>query len=339
MISPSLVKKVLAVRVDRIGDVILTTPAFQALKKHLPQAELTVLVRPSIAEILRPLPFIDQVIEFDPTSFSSKWDQSKAVKEILKPHGFDAAVVFQDQPGVSLGLWRASIPHRVGPWSKPLSFFYFNRGMKQSRSRVRMHEADYNLELVSHLTGFPTSSRSIPTEISLSPSHQKAAQEWLTARGWNSQKPLVVVHPGMGGSASNWPLEHYEALIQKLIADQTQVLLSSGPQDQDSLAYLKGKLSGASKSHLFVFEESQPLPFLVGLFSHAQLVIAPSTGPLHIAVALKKPVISFYPSIPVQSPKRWGPYTHTPHHVFTHESSDLSKISVEETLQQVNHFI
>jgi ADP-heptose:LPS heptosyltransferase len=58
----------------------------------------------------------------------------------------------------------------------------------------------------------------------------------------------------------------------------------------------------------FQGDERISIDFLGGLFSWTQLVVAPSTGPLHLGVALGKPVVSFYPPIRVQSALRWGPY-------------------------------
>lgn len=127
-------------------------------------------------------------------------------------------------------------------------------------------------------------------------------------------QPLIVVHPGMGGSALNWPETHYIEFIRALLKEGKQVLLTGGPTEVSLLNRI-GDALGPLKEKAIFFSNNDPaggvagtLQFFAGLISHASLVVAPSTGPLHLAVALDRPVLTFYPPIRVQSAIRWGPY-------------------------------
>jgi len=137
------------------------------------------------------------------------------------------------------------------------------------------------------------------------------AREWLSSRGWNknvdSHARLIVVHPGMGGSALNWPENHYVDLVRAIKREGHAVLITGGPQEGELLERIRIELEKTNENVLFYHAQGK-IDELAALFDEASVVVAPSTGPLHIAVALGKPTVSFYPPIRVQSAIRWGPY-------------------------------
>ena len=98
-------------------------------------------------------------------------------------------------------------------------------------------------------------------------------------------------------------------LIRALLRDGRKVLMTGGAAEAGLLSRISEAL-GPLRDKLIVYTAgpAQGVGFLAGLMSWGQVVVAPSTGPLHIAVALKKPVVAFYPPIRVQSALRWGPY-------------------------------
>ena len=317
--------RILVIRPDRLGDVILSTPVLIAIKRHYSHSHLTFLVKENVTPLLKGLPQIDAVLIYDPEGrHAGLKGFFRFCHEIRKGH-FDISITLQSQWKITLALFLARIPVRVGPLSKIHSYLFTNRGLRQRRSQVEMHEADYNLQLLEKL-GIKTSSR-ISTQVALSPSTHQAAREWLQQQGWTSNgKKWVFIHPGMGGSALNWPETYYIELIKGLLNKGCGVVVTAGSGEADlSRRMSEGVLAGLATSKqnpgatstrkgavdglLFYRASSeQGVDFLAGLFSHADLVVAPSTGPLHVAVALDKPVLSFYPAIRVQSPKRWGPY-------------------------------
>ena len=299
---------ILVVRPDRIGDVVLSTPVFEVLKKHYPQSKLTVMVREGVAPLVRGIPFVDQVMIFDPEGRHSGTRGFFNLASEVRAGNFRIAVVLQSQWKIAAALFKARIKYRVGPLSKPHSFVFYNRGLRQRRASVEMHETDYNLQLLRKL-GIRVGTRSIPTRLYVSDAARELARQWLLEHAWNQQKPLVVVHPGMGGSALNWPENHYIDFIRAIIKEGNQVLVTGGPTEGSILLRIQQEL-GALKERVMFYggPSAGSIDDLAGLLSWSDLVVAPSTGPLHIAVALGKPVVSFYPPIRVQSALRWGPY-------------------------------
>jgi heptosyltransferase-3 len=309
--------RLLVIRPDRIGDVILSSPVFELIKRHYPRAHLTVLVQESVLPILKGLKSVDHFIAFDPHGVHAGFKGFfRLVTEIRRRH-FRIAIVLQTNWKVSAAVFFAGVRYRVGPLSKLHSYLFFNRGMRQKRSHVEMHETDYNLQLLRKL-GARIGTRQIPTQIFIPEETQRRASEWLKQKGWDPKEALILVHPGMGGSALNWPEPHYMELIRCLVEEGRQVLVSGGPMENALLDRIELSLTQvpASEKTKVIFYRSRPhnsptgetVDFLAALCSFSQLVIAPSTGPLHIAVALRKPVVTFYPPIRVQSAVRWGPY-------------------------------
>jgi heptosyltransferase-3 len=304
------VLRILVVRPDRIGDVMLSTPVFEVIKRHYPNSKITVMVQAAVAPLIKGLASVDEVMIFDPNGRHSGIRGFFRLLRDIRIKRFRIAVVLQTRFRISLAVFIARIRYRVGPLSKVHSFFLYNRGVRQRRSQVEMHETDYNLNLLRKL-GIRVGTRNVQTSVHVQPEAREEARAWLLSQGWNGEDPFIVVHPGMGGSALNWPETHYTDLIRALVRDNRKVLLSSGPLDRAPAEKILEALGPVREKIMIYGLGKGPHPsieFFAGLLDLSSVVVAPSTGPLHVAVALKKPVVTFYPPIRVQSAIRWGPY-------------------------------
>lgn len=298
------------VRADRIGDVILSTPVLEVLRRHFPKSHISVLVQEPVAPLMRALPHVDEVIIYEPMGRHLGFKGFFVLLKELKGRKFETAIILQSQFKIGWVLLLSRIRQRVGPLSKLYSYFFYNRGVRQKRSLVEMHETDYNLQLLRRI-GIRTLGRVSVPQVFLSESVCEQALQWLTERGWREGSRLVVIHPGMGGSALNWPENHYQELAKSLLEEGLWVVVSGGVMDRPLVAAFEKSTHSwpqELRARLLFFNSSDPIDHLGGLFSWAQVVVAPSTGPLHLANALKIPTVSFYPPIRVQSALRWGPY-------------------------------
>jgi ADP-heptose:LPS heptosyltransferase len=143
--------KILVVRPDRLGDVILSTPVFEVIKRHFPRSRLSVMVREQAAPLVRGISSVDEVMIFDPVGRHAGFKGFRQLLRDIRSRGFRIAVVLQSNPKVAFAVLLARIRYRVGPLSKPHTFLCFNRGLRQRRSQVEMHEADYNMQLLRRL--------------------------------------------------------------------------------------------------------------------------------------------------------------------------------------------
>lgn len=296
---------ILVSRPDRIGDVILSTPVFEALKRHYPQARLTVLVQRPVEPLIRGLACVDDVLIYDPLGEHAGIQGLFKLLAEIRERDYRIAVALQSHWKIAAAIFGAGVRYRVGPLSKPHSFLFYNRGVRQRRSYVEMHETDYNLQLLRRL-GIRVGTRSLPVQVGITPDVQSQADAWLSERGLGGGTLYVVVHPGMGGSALNWPESHYVDFTRALLKEGRKVVITGGPEEGALLMRFQEALG--DRVTLYGGPESAGVDFLGGIMSRAILVVAPSTGPLHLAVALGRPVVTFYPPIRVQSAIRWGPY-------------------------------
>lgn len=300
--------QILIVRADRIGDVVLSTPVFEVVKRHYPHARVTVMVREFVAPLVRGLPAVDDVMIYEPEGRHRGLRGFWTLIREVRAGGFRIAVVLQSQRRIAAAIFFAAVRYRIGPLSKLHSFLFYNRGARQHRSQVEMHETDYNLQLLRKL-GIRVGTRNVPVSVHVSEEAAAKAADWLRSCGWKPEQPLIAVHPGMGGSALNWPEPHYVELLRALLAEGRQVVVTGGPSEGALLDRIREAL-GVWKDKTFFYggQGSGAVDGLGAIFSQASVVVAPSTGPMHLAVALRKPVVTFFPPVRVQSAIRWGPY-------------------------------
>ncbi len=284
----------LFVRMDRIGDLILTLPVDQL--PQLQGAKVTWMITRGLGPFAESAVPARKFFEFD-RAFSLL--NFFKFYQLLRKEHFYGAVVFHAPWWVSLALWSAGVHFRIGPRSQWHSFLFLNRTFRQKRSEARFHEFEYNHRLV--LDGMGYSEAASP----LKPLALQAAggDQVLRAHGLHGRS-YFVVHPGMGGSARNWPHEFYVEWIRRMSAEGT-VAVTGTPADAGWLEPVEKALA-AAPSVVWLDGKLDTKEWLAVL-AGARAVLAPSTGTIHAAASLGVPALGIYSPVKVQAPKRWGP--------------------------------
>ncbi|MEA1996335.1 MAG: glycosyltransferase family 9 protein, partial [Gemmatimonadota bacterium] len=221
--------------------------------------------------------------------------------------GYDCAVVMVSSWKNARLVGKAGIPIRIGPLVKWYAPFFFNRTMRQRRSLGARHEAAYNVDLLSPLG--VTAPRELPPPLVTARKEAVARAGSMLAEtfGKPCARPLVIVHPGMGGSALNWPEALWARLTGLLGREKGLSVLVTGSEGElGMLERVAWAAAGESEERVKI-KCGLPLEDYIALLSLASVVAAPSTGPLHLASALGKPVVGIYSPVPAHHPKRWGP--------------------------------
>lgn len=291
--------KVLITRTDRLGDTILASPTWLALKDVRPEAEITLVARGPYLPLFENDPSLAEVVAF-PQGSREALDR---LSQQLSAGKFDLLLALYVDREVARLVRRTAAPLKAGPVSKAHTWFLFNRPLRQKRSRSLLHEADYNGLLLERL-GLPYYPR--PPRIFLS-EEQRAGEDALLSRlgGDLGADPFVVLHPGMGGSAGNWPALKYALLVDRLLEERKEVFVLTGTEADSP--YL-GDLPKRRHPRLINAVGEVGLQELALLLRRAALFIGPSTGPMHLATALDTPVVTVFSPVQVQQPRRWGPY-------------------------------
>ncbi len=289
-------RKILLVRTDRLGDVILSTPVATALKKNWPEVHITFLVRHYTAAITRCHPHVDETLTLDGAEVGG---DMRRLAQTLRRRQFDAAIMLYPRPNLAWAVRRSGIPLRIGTGYRWYSFL-FNRRVFEHRKTAARHEAEYNLRLLQPLG---IDATEIEFHFALPQAEREKIEAKLNALGVGT-KPIIL-HPGSGGSSRDWPPEYF-ARLADLAHDElgAQVILTGAPAEENLIAAIQRQTKSQPRSlcsRLTIIE-------LAILCQRAAVFVSNSTGPLHLAVMAGAPVVAFYPPIRAARPERWGPY-------------------------------
>ncbi|UCE67875.1 MAG: glycosyltransferase family 9 protein [Candidatus Zixiibacteriota bacterium] len=283
MITPD---KILIIRPDRLGDLILSLPVAESLKKNLAETKIHYLVSPYTAPIAPMIKYVDGWLtdsddDGNRLSFSS-------LAEKIKKTGYDCIIELKPCWRTAAAGFLSGVKPRIGTSRRFYSFFYSCR-ISVHRKASGYHQTD--LELM-HLKPFDFKRNVTKPNISVTDKGLKNADNLLGA----DRRRFIVIHPGSGGSSPNWPLEHYRklaVLIRENLKFEVVVTGSeAGLQGFDGCIDLGGKTD---------------LETLAGVLSRTEIFISGSTGPLHLADALGLLCVSFFASRSDIGPGRWGP--------------------------------
>ncbi len=278
-------KKMLIWLPSPLGDAICATPALRAFRERFADSRITFLAAPFTQAILSPTPFADAWL-------TPQKGLLPLVRQ-LRAGRFDAAILLKNSFGSVLTVVLAGIPQRVG-YARDGRSLLLTDGLKPSREKGRFQivsSVDYYLNLAAFLGGMPQSR--LP-ELEVAEADKIAAAGKLPTL-FTPNKPLVVIVPGGAfGPSKLWPYARFgacaEAIVEKYNAN---VVLSVAPtaaemQAADSIA--------AHCRHPLVNLAKTPLSGgqLKALFARADLVLTNDTGPRHIAIALRRKIVTLF---------------------------------------------
>jgi ADP-heptose:LPS heptosyltransferase len=329
----SEIRRILVVRTDRIGDVVLTLPMVDVLRMNYPDAYIAMIVREYTADLARNSDNIDEVILYDR---NGKLIPFFEILDIIRRRKFDIVFLAFPRMRLAILMWLAGIPNRVGTGYRLYSIF-FNKRVFEHRKHAVKHELEYNLNLLKAF-GCTTVKIEAPW-INVPRDTTEKVKQKLSGYGIDtSSDSLVIIHPGSGGSSCNWRIENFSRL-GKLISgiSNTKIIITGGKGEEQLVRKLQNEIADNVVS---IANEFSLVEF-VALAKLADLFIGNSTGPLHIAAAVGIPVIGFYPHIVPMSAKRWGPYTDKSV-VFTPVNKPydcMGTISVEDVFESVKEIL
>ncbi|MFA6411704.1 MAG: glycosyltransferase family 9 protein [Syntrophales bacterium] len=275
------IQSILFIRVDRVGDMVLSTPAFRAIKAALPRVRLTVMATPVNAAILMNNPDVDDVVVYD--RCAGLHDKMKLMMK-LRSRQFSLAVDphndYELKTAFLAALSGAAIRIGYGAFGREI---FFNQ--PASLIKENTHFVDVALDLLKDI-GISATNR-IP-EINLSDDEQVWAKKWLADNGLEGNT-VVGIHPGAHYKTQRWLPEYYAELIQMIRCQpQTGIILFGGPSDAKVIEEIITRV----RTDICVSIQNN-LRYLSALLAQCQIFICNNSGPLHIASALNIPTISF----------------------------------------------
>ncbi len=329
-------QKILIIRNDKIGDFTLILPAVASLKNNIPNSTIVCLVSENVKELAENCDFIDKVI----VDTNSKYLYSKLIE-----YNFDIAVTFFSTFRIGYLLKKLNIPLRLAPKTKLAQIFY-NHKLQQNRSRSEKPEYEYNIDLIYEL--FRIINLINIKEMGLGPylkyDHKlisKNRVDFLSEYNLNPDKKIIFIHPGTGGSSKGLSLIDYGNICRGLRNfDDYNFIVHCSVEEEHNARELK--ISVDKEVTIRVIEAKESILYMIKNISICDVFIAGSTGPLHIAGALNKKTVGFYPAKKSSTSLRWQTINNFENRLSftdTKDKRNYISIDIKKSLLQIQKLI
>src|SRR5579859_746620 len=325
-VSPA--PRILLVRPDHLGDMILTTPVLDALKRSLPGAHITMMVGPWSSEVVARHPAIDRLLVFPFPGFRrasqnpfSPYILLVSAAQQLRRGKYDLAINLRPDFwwGAAL-LYLAGIPRLVGYALPPGAAFLSHTLPFQSPelatvSSLRLASAGLQALGYAPLPE-PFTPVSYPAVFQPHEEERRQVAERLRSAGINEQTPVVVIHAGTGAAVKLWRSEAWSRcageIVQMLSARLTnampaRIILTGSKSERPMLEEIASGMADAA----LVFTDVT-VGQLAALLGRASLVLGVDNGPLHLAVAQGTPTVSIFGPT---DPRIFGPWGNPEQHI------------------------
>jgi len=274
------VNNILLISTGTIAEVLSVTPALCVLKRNFPAADIVVLTNRS--DIFKNNPSVSEIIE--PQSFFQLLKKVKTYK-------FDLAILFTPSFKYSLLMLFAKIAKRIAAHN-----FYTDNLMTNPVKHTLpegTHKAKLNMELLSPLFVFSFPATPV---LYVSMKENEWAKKYLSDIGILPNDKFICINPGSPRTHLNWPKQNYANLIDDIAVKYptVKVLLICNGKSEVSTA---NEIYWRSIRKPFILREMLPLSNFISLLNRAAIVISNYSAPAHIAAALGKQVITFYPAL------------------------------------------
>ena len=291
-------RRILCVRLDGVGDVLMTTPAMRALRiSGDGPRDLTLLASPAGADLLPLLPDVGEAMAYEapwmkgPTSPDATRDARMI--SALRERGFDAAVIFtvcsQNPLPAAMLCHMAEIPLRLA-LCRENPYGLLTRWIRDAEGeRSRRHEVRRQLDLVSTIGAVPD-RESMSIRVS-GRAREEATSELAEASVARPREDRwIAVHPGASAPSRRYPEEGFAAVGDALAEAGHRIVFTGSAAERDLIASIRSRMRRPSSS----LAGRLTLEGLAAVLSLAPLVIANNSAPAHLAAAVGTPVVDLY---------------------------------------------
>lgn len=304
---PSSPHKILLVRLDHLGDVVMSLPVIHAIKSKFPSSEVWFLTGSQPALLLSKIKEINGVIAYDAPWFERKEGAKKSLGKVISEHRslikklraehFDLAIDLRGDIRHACLLWVSGVKYRIGYGVRGGGFLFNNVPVYPKD----LHEVVKNLSLISADT---LKNKPVFPLVRIGDEARERVSQLLSSRHLDpKKKQWVVLHPHAGASSKRWQIEKFSAVANRLnerFAGRVAFIGSGEARDytREILARMK------NPAHDFLDQFS--LEELAAFFERSALVVSTDSGPAHLAALLRIPVFLIFSA--AHDPKVWAPY-------------------------------
>lgn len=291
-LDPEKVRRVLVISNTALGDTLFSTPAIRALKERYPAWELEVLAHRVFGSLLAHNPYVAQIF-----TYPGRNRRLLSLVRDLRRRNYNLAIILHgNDPEATLLAYLSGTPYLIGSARSPLSFAY---AATVAPTDPHEHAIERRLDYV-RLLGADTADKRM--DLFLPPEELERAAAILTTNFGRVPPRLMAFHPTGSDPYKWWPAASFVELGNFLYETyQAPLLIISGSGDRPQAEAIAAQLAGPA----LVTGGRYPLLTVAALLSHARLLVANDSGPLHLGLALGTPTIAL---VGADDPRRVGPY-------------------------------
>ena len=284
------IRKILIRGTNWIGDVVMTLPAITAVREAYPEARISILVKPWVADLLRISPDVDEVMVYErPGVHEGLGGLFRLVRE-LKTQKFDMAILLQNAIEAAVIAWLARIPVRAG-YNTDGRGIFLTHSVIRSKEILRVHQVEYYLGMLKAL-GLEAGRKD--ARLLISEEEKALSDRILKQRGIAETSLLIGLAPGATyGPAKRWYPERFANVADRLIERfSASVLLFGSPGDHD----IAQKVQESARSSLINLTGETTLREAISLIARCRLFVTNDSGLMHVAGALGVPTVAIFGS-------------------------------------------
>ncbi len=292
-------RRILCVRLDALGDVLMCTPAMRALKEAAPGRSLTLLASPSGAAAVPFIPELDDaIVHAAPWMKAASADGPDALRTLaatLAARRFDAAVIFttytQSALPAAMLCWLAGIPLRLAHCRENPYHLLSDWAEEPEPDKLVRHEVQRQIALVRHAGAVPASGMKMPLSFALKAADLAAVRARLLRLGIDADRPWLLLHPGASAASRRYPATHWARALALLVRHTGLPVVLTGCAAEGPLIEEIRAGSGVA-AHSLAGQLS--LGELGAALRLAAVALTNNSGPAHVAAAVGTPVVDLY---------------------------------------------
>jgi lipopolysaccharide heptosyltransferase II len=281
-----LYRKILVRATNWVGDAVMSLPALRALHERFPEAEISILAKPWVADLYGREPFCHGVIPYTPTNLASKWRQGRA----LRSEHFDVAILLQNAFEAAAVAFAAGIPERIGYARDGRSLLLTQAIPVPKRGEIPRHERFYYLELLRRAGILEKLPESEMIRLEGAPAARLAGLERFRALGLG--ETIVGVSPGAAyGTAKQWLPDRFAAAASRVAHDLGANIAIFGSTSERELC---GSVAEACTRPAMNLAGQTSLAEFIDMAAACRVYLTNDSGAMHIASALGVPTVTVF---------------------------------------------
>lgn len=284
------IRRLLIRSTNWIGDAVMTIPAVRAIRRNFPAAHITLLVKPWVAPVFEDAPWIDEICRYEDHERHGRLTGKWRLACELRARQFDAAILLQNAFEAALITRLAGIGVRVG-FDSDGRRLLLTHPVQRTKAIRQLHQTRYYLQM---LAGAGLNADWQPPEIHLSRAIRQQAETVLSKFGQRSRRPLIGINPSAAfGSAKQWHPHRFAQVADRICRKiGATAVIFGGPEDQA----LGRQIDAQMQAPAINLAGSTSLPQAMALVAACRLFITNDSGLMHVAYALKVPLVAIFGS-------------------------------------------